>query len=164
MTLSDQITSIDNGAFAQCKNLSKIVIPATVTQIGDTAFQGCDQVVIHAVADSYAATYAKEHEIACVSISVETCLRGDADGDGVVSVLDATAIQRRLVDLPTASFNEIAADVDGDGLNIIDATSIQRYLADFENIHHINERITVPDPTTPEPTVDPYELPFVPKN
>ena len=164
VTLSDQITSIENGAFAQCKNLSKIVIPATVTQIGDTAFQGCEQVVIHAAADSYAVTYAKAHEMAYVCMDVGTYLRGDADGDGVVSVLDATAIQRRLVDLPTASFNEIAADVDGDGLNIIDATSIQRYLADFENIHHINELITVPDPTTPQPTDDPYELPYVPKN
>ena len=95
-------------------------------------------------------------------------LRGDADGDGEVTIMDATVIQRRLVELPTPNFDERAADVDGDGLNITDATWIQRYLAEFENIHHINETVTIPDPTTPQPTApqptrDPYELPVVPK-
>ena len=100
-------------------------------------------------------------------------LRGDADGDGVVTIRDATTIQRRLVEIPTPSFDERAADVDGDGLNITDATSIQRYLAQFENIYHIDETVTIPDPTTPQPTMpqpttpqptrEPYELPVVPK-
>ena len=93
-------------------------------------------------------------------------VRGDADGDGTVTIMDATVIQRRLVELPTPNFDERAADVDGDGLNITDATWIQRYLAEFDNIYHINETVTVPDPTTPQPTVpqptrDPYELPVV---
>ena len=95
-------------------------------------------------------------------------VRGDADGDGTVTIMDATVIQRRLVELPTPNFDERAADVDGDGLNITDATWIQRYLAEFDNIYHINETVTVPDPTTPQPTTpqptrDPYELPVVPK-
>ena len=75
-------------------------------------------------------------------------------------------IQRRLVELPTPNFDERAADVDGDRLNITDATWIQRYLAEFDNIYHINETVTIPNPTTPQPTVpqptrDPYELPVV---
>lgn len=95
-------------------------------------------------------------------------LRGDADGDGEVTITDATAIQRTLAEIPTASFFEKAADVDGDGLNIMDATNIQRYLVGFENTYHIDETVTVPDPTTPQPTTpqptrDPYELPVVPK-
>lgn len=95
-------------------------------------------------------------------------IRGDADGDGEVTITDATAIQSILAEIPTASFVEEAADVDGDGLNIIDVTNIQRYLAEFDNIYHINETVTVPDPTTPQPTTpqptrDPYELPVVPK-
>ena len=93
-------------------------------------------------------------------------VRGDADGDGTVTIMDATVIQRRLVELPTPFFDERAADVDGDGLNITDATWIQRYLAEFDNIYHINETVTIPDPTepqptTPQPTRDPYELPVV---
>ncbi|MBQ3286037.1 MAG: dockerin type I repeat-containing protein [Ruminococcus sp.] len=89
-------------------------------------------------------------------------IRGDADGDGEVTITDATVIQRTLANIPTASFFKKAADVDGDGLNITDATQIQRYLAEFDNIYHINETVTIPDPTVPQPTRDPYELPVDP--
>ncbi len=55
---------------------------------------------------------------------------GDVDGDGVVTVLDATFIQRHIADIPIPfAFNEAVADVDGeDGATIIDATYIQRWL------------------------------------
>ena len=54
---------------------------------------------------------------------------GDTDGDEQVTILDATAIQRHLVKLPTESFDEHNADADGDGeITILDATAIQRYL------------------------------------
>ena len=57
---------------------------------------------------------------------------GDADCDGEVTILDATTIQRVLVNLTVASYNEAAADVDGDGeVTIVDATFIQRYLANL---------------------------------
>ena len=59
-----------------------------------------------------------------------TVLLGDADGDDLLTILDATAIQRSLANLPTASFNEKAADADEDGsVMILDATAIQRKLA-----------------------------------
>ena len=95
-------------------------------------------------------------------------LRGDADGDGEVTIADATVIQRTLANIPTPYIDKKAADVDGDGMNITDATNIQRYLAQFENTYHIGETVTVPDPTTPQPTTpqptrDPYELPVVPR-
>lgn len=89
-------------------------------------------------------------------------IRGDSDGDGIITVMDATAIQRVIVNLPVPFFDEKAADVDGDGLNISDATWIQRYLAKFENIYHIDERVFVEEPTTPQPAQDEYELPFIP--
>ena len=57
-------------------------------------------------------------------------LYGDADLDGDVTVLDATHIQRYLVDL--VSFDEenyLAADVDGDGtVTLFDVALIQYYL------------------------------------
>ena len=57
-------------------------------------------------------------------------LLGDADGDGNVTILDATVIQRKLASMSVAYFDEAAADVDGDGeVTIIDATFIQRFLA-----------------------------------
>ena len=81
-------------------------------------------------------------------ISDDLVIIGDADGDGHVTIMDATEIQRRLAEIPTPSFDEKAADVDGDGVNILDATKIQRYLAGFDNISHINKLVTVPAPTT----------------
>ena len=83
--------------------------------------------------------------------------RGDADGDGTVTILDATAIQRKLVQLPIPKFNEKAADVDGEGLDITDATKIQRYLAEFADPYHIGDFVS--DNT--QPTRDEYELPVV---
>ena len=56
-------------------------------------------------------------------------LIGDADTDGEVSILDATTIQRELVNLEVEAFDEVAANVDGDEeVSILDATEIQRWL------------------------------------
>ena len=61
-----------------------------------------------------------------------TLILGDADGDGVVTILDATAIQRHLAELPTKAFIEKSADADEDGtVTILDVTSIQRHLAEL---------------------------------
>ena len=57
-------------------------------------------------------------------------LLGDVDRDEEVSILDATAIQRKLAGLPVQSYDEAAADADQDSeVSILDATAIQRYLA-----------------------------------
>ena len=56
---------------------------------------------------------------------------GDADGDGSVTILDATRIQRYLAGLAGENMiNKTNADADRDGsVTIIDATRIQRLLA-----------------------------------
>ena len=61
-------------------------------------------------------------------------LWGDADMDGTVSIMDATAIQKHLASLKELSADGYArSDVDGDGVvAIIDATYIQKYLASIE--------------------------------
>ena len=89
---------------------------------------------------------------------------GDADGDGVVSIIDATAIQRKLASLTVSNFDEKAADVNGDGLDILDATKIQRYLADFNDNNRIGELVSPPATNKPTSPTDPdeYELPFIP--
>lgn len=91
-----------------------------------------------------------------VSAGSTSYIRGDADNDGKVTVLDATAIQRKLAALSVSSFNEKAADVDGNGLDILDATSIQRWLASYADAYQIGETVTV------QPSQNEYELPFVP--
>ena len=67
---------------------------------------------------------------------------GDVDGDTVVSIVDATYIQRKLAGI-TIHFevNGIIADTDEDGsVTIIDATFIQRWLASLQS----NDRIGKP--------------------
>ena len=60
----------------------------------------------------------------------EDIILGDANGDGTVTIIDATWIQRKLGKMSVPVFNENAADVDGDGeVTVIDATWIRRYLA-----------------------------------
>ena len=88
-------------------------------------------------------------------------LIGDADGDGALSILDATRIQRVLVDLesePHELYEQLdqsdfvhgypigcVSDYDRDGsLTILDATKIQRGIAGFPNMidfkTSVNER------------------------
>lgn len=56
---------------------------------------------------------------------------GDVNGDGKISVLDATLIQKYLAGLVTFSDTQkAAADVNGDGsVSVLDATLIQKYIA-----------------------------------
>lgn len=57
-------------------------------------------------------------------------LLGDVDGDGIVTVFDATMIQRKIADLIAEALSLTVADVDRDNIiTVFDATHIQRYLA-----------------------------------
>ena len=79
--------------------------------------------------------YSFEMPAADVTVSAvfekdEEVLYGDVDDDGEVTIMDATAIQRALANLPNSGYNKAAADVDDDGdVTILDATVIQRWLA-----------------------------------
>lgn len=75
--------------------------------------------------------------------AVAPTILGDADGDGKVTILDVSWIQRLLVDMEVPeTFSETAADVDADGeLSIIDATWIQRWLSGMKTPHSIGEEI-----------------------
>ena len=45
VTISTNVTSIGDNAFAGCEELLRITIPKTVTSIGYSAFEGCDSLV-----------------------------------------------------------------------------------------------------------------------
>ena len=70
-------------------------------------------------------------------------LLGDADGDGEITILDATVIQRYLAAFTVNDPDNVVlcGDVNGDGLDIIDATLIQRYLASLTVKYPIGESI-----------------------
>ena len=121
--------------------------------------------VICAAVISFAAV-----SIGAGAVNTETnYLRGDANGDGFVTIYDVTALQRHLANLELFSENNLtAADIDGNGLDITDATNIQRYLAEYENVYNVGEWVDI---GATEPTTQPSthwfkpgdnELPFIP--
>ena len=57
------VSFINIGAFANCTDLEKILIPASVTKIGEDAFKNCEKLTIFAPKGSYAETYARENGI-----------------------------------------------------------------------------------------------------
>lgn len=144
MTLPVYCTRIGDHAFENCHELHSVTIPRMVSEIGESAFSGCTDLTIICDEHSYAAAYAAAHGIPCeYRASLYPYLRGDADGDNLIAVLDATRIQRVLARLVTEDIDAITmrGDVDGDGLNILDATAIQRSLASMGNPYGIGEVI-----------------------
>ncbi len=77
------------GAFSGCTNLEKILIPASVTSIGDNALNGCDKVTIYTVPGAYAEAYAAEHGIPCKYITdyeVDKLQITDTEGNKLQSI------------------------------------------------------------------------------
>lgn len=58
---------------------------------------------------------------------------GDVNSDGSIDIVDATEIQKHIVNINALSDEQLAvADVNGDGnINVIDATQIQKYIANL---------------------------------
>lgn len=61
-----RIYSIGSRAFADCDEMTLIIIPKSVRSIAADAFDGCDHVTIFCMASSYAHRYALEHHIPCL--------------------------------------------------------------------------------------------------
>ena len=58
---------------------------------------------------------------------------GDVDGDGEVTVMDATLVQKYIVNLETLTDSQLkVADVNGDGeVSVLDATEIQKIVVNL---------------------------------
>ena len=61
--ITENVISIGPRAFADCKNLTELVIPATVQTIDDTALEGSTNVTIYGEADSEAQRFADANSI-----------------------------------------------------------------------------------------------------
>ena len=61
--ITENVVSIGPRAFADCKNLTELVIPATVQTIDDTALDGSENVTIYGEADSEAQRFADANKI-----------------------------------------------------------------------------------------------------
>ena len=132
------VTTIASQAFFYC-DLVTVVIPACITEIDSFAFS---DVIILGYPGTEAERYAKANAIPFLACDDPNLLIGDADCDGGVTILDATAIQRHLVNLPNDEFIEVCADADAEGgITILDATAIQRYLASLPTTDRIGTHL-----------------------
>ncbi|WP_293975282.1 leucine-rich repeat protein [uncultured Ruminococcus sp.] len=68
-----------------------------------------------------------------ITFEKSSAVIGDVNGDGSVTVLDATVLQKYLAGLDSLSDEQLAvADTNGDGqITVLDATAIQKYLANL---------------------------------
>ena len=152
VTIPDSVSSIGRFAFANT-DLTNITIPASVASIGNYAFgyyfdesgmsiNKVEGFTIFGYKETAAEKYAKDFNLNFSSLDEDKLLLGDTDGDNVVSILDATAIQKKRASIAVSSFNEKAADVDGDGVvSVLDATYIQKSLAHIPIPYKVGEPI-----------------------
>ena len=158
VTIPSTVKTVGDYAFLNT-GLKSVTIPSGVTEIMNESFgynsSGSDPETgelkltkvssfdVKGVAGSEAQKYAVENGFTFNgSGNTESTLLGDVDGDGEVTIIDATCIQRHLASIPTFAYNEAAADTDGDGgISIIDATFIQRWLANLQSNDNIGKPI-----------------------
>ena len=62
--LPETVTSIGDHAFADCEALRQVIIPESVTTIGENVFDGCGPLLIVGVSGSTAESYARENDFA----------------------------------------------------------------------------------------------------
>ncbi len=145
LELSNSVEVIDDYAFAGCRQLKSVTIPDSVRVIGEKAFGytapdkdgNCEKIsgfVISGYEESAAQRYAIENDFEFITLEkpVTNYLIGDVDGDGEVSIMDATEIQLVLAQMKQWAYEyaQLAADFDNDtAVSIMDATEIQLFKA-----------------------------------
>ena len=161
INIPDSAERIGYWAFLDCVNLKQVNIPSSVNEVPDGAFMntGLSQITLlpevttisdYAFGDPFAdreknkdftikgmkgsaaEEYATKWGFTFVPLSGAKL--GDADGDGEITPVDATLVQRFDANMKI-SVDEAAlmcADVDGSGtLDVVDSTLTQRYLANI---------------------------------
>lgn len=118
------LKKISSGAFSDCKALTSVSIPESVTEIATDAFPDT-ALCIKGVKGSYAELFAAEQNIPFALNEV----KGDAEKDGNLSIRDVTLTAMYLAGWD-AEISQTAGDVNGDyALSILDVTQIAMTLA-----------------------------------
>ncbi len=122
--LSRGVGALYDGAFANCVGLTGVSISSGTSVIGTRSFFGSSRVSVSCSDHSRAASV--------LSASRSGAVKGDTDGDGEMSVVDATLIQRYLaLMIPFNGLQMACADIDYDAdIAVTDATLVQMILAE----------------------------------
>lgn len=139
VVIENGVRSIGKQAFYE-SGLSKITIPASVTDIGeDIVWSGSYWVgdnshvywaVIYVEKGSAAEAYAKKYNISYEYYDAPAAVEGDVNGDGVFNVADAACLQKWLLADPDASLADwTAGDLnEDDSLNAMDLCRMKQML------------------------------------
>ena len=139
--LSDGLEKIHSGAFKGCYNLSEIYISATVTEIGENAFDSLDKSFkIYGYKGSVAESTATlgKYEFIPLDHEYTADILGDITLDGKLNIRDATLLQKHLAGMTNLGETALKyADVDQNGkLNIRDATAIQKQISGLATVSY----------------------------
>ncbi len=102
----------------------------------------------------------KEYAEKTIHFTVSDMTIGDTDGSGDITVMDATNVQRYLVNLidETTIYLDMSDCDKSELVNVMDATFIQRFVAHTDKSGYVGEVIEYIPPTEP-PTEKPTEKP-----
>ena len=132
-------------AFGETAMLLPVVTPAEAADTSEFAYSTEDKDII-SVSNDGEVKGLKEGSatvtITCGGVSTDVAVTvtsgkssiiGDVNMDGVVTISDATAIQKFCIGIdPNCDFNNLLADVNNDGvISVLDATCVQRFVAEM---------------------------------
>lgn len=139
IVIPNSIKVIEYDAFQDCSSLKSLTIPYSVTTIRRfsvgygydySVFEKvkCEDFTIKGFKGTAAEKYAEEFGFEFVALTDNDF--GDVNGDGVISIVDSTLIQKYVASLVEYTSIQLAlADFNFDGeVNVNDATEIQRAL------------------------------------
>lgn len=139
ITIPASVTKIGDMAFQRCTKLTSVTIPSTVTEIGTDAFFYSPNVTVKCRKNSAAEKYCIDNNIRYESSDGEDAppysgIMGDVDGDGEITANDALTILRASVGLTQLTDKQFTlADIDGDNnITANDALSVLRISAGAE--------------------------------
>lgn len=126
--LNDTVENIGNYAFSNCPNLEYMELGRNITSIDKSAFSNDENLILGVYKDTYAHSYAAEKQIPYILLDGPKS--GDANGDGMVDILDSTEIQKFAAESTVFTDEQFElADINDDGfVDVIDALLVQKYV------------------------------------
>lgn len=152
LSLAESLTNIGDFAFASTK-IPTVVVPASVTNIGNGAFYNCGNMTdititnsscviydnsktiysgakMHVAENSTAYNYAIKYGRTFDYITTELVVKGDVTGNGKLDLYDAIAICKHIMGMTKLTAEQAkVADITGDGkIDLYDAIEIAKAL------------------------------------